>query len=80
MQTFLMFIGAIVFLLVAFFLCYGVMALLCNPVPGNDTACRVTNRAKRELEQGLYTFMGSIVLGIVVLVFFGIYSLFGGTL
>lgn len=80
MQTFLMFIGAIVLLLVAFFFCYGIMDIFCNPVPGNDTACRITNRAKREFEQGLYTFMGSIVLGIVVLVFFGIYSLFGGKL
>lgn len=58
---FLAFIGFIFILLLGFFACYCVIQFVCNPTPGNNAYCRVTNRAKRELEQKMYGYMQGII-------------------
>ena len=69
-MDFLTLMGIIFVGLILFGLCYFIISVVCNPTPGNNAYCRVTNRAKRELEQELYKGMMGIVtflLAVVVL-------------
>jgi len=72
----LCFIGAIV-LAGLFVLGILFVNFVCNPIPSNDGTTRIINRSKREMEQMIYSWLGSICVGVFGLIGMGFIFIIG---
>lgn len=61
----ILFILAVAFVVVCVFANW-----FCNPVMATTTTARFANRAKRQVEQGLFTLLYGIILAGIVVVFY----------